>query len=176
MKKCFWLYGRSGSGKTTLARGLSTLMTGAMLPVFFIDGDIVRSGLSSDLGFSSSSRTENHRRMAHVAKIALDQGFNVVTASMAPEYCQRDVVGSVLGARLTWVYVSASDQVCEQRDTKGLYRSSRIGITQDFIGYPFEAPRESERRIVVDTSSQSVYSACNDLFDRLVTNGNFSDV
>lgn len=126
------------------------------IPVFFLDGDEMRSGLSSDLGFSTDARLENHRRIAEVAKLALDQGMNVVVATMAPEHRQRDVVSKVLGNRLVWIYIHAPLDVCVSRDPKGLYQKAKAGNVQDLLSFPFEVPRPQERENFIDTVAQNV--------------------
>lgn len=126
------------------------------IPVFFLDGDEMRSGLSSDLGFSTDARLENHRRIAEVAKLALDQGMNVVVATMAPEHRQRDVVSKVLGNRLVWIYIHAPLNVCVSRDPKGLYQKAKAGNVQDLLSFPFEVPRPQERENFIDTVAQNV--------------------
>lgn len=126
------------------------------LPVFLLDGDEMRSGLCSDLGFTTEARAENHRRIAEVAKLAAEQGFNVVVATMAPQHGQRDVVAEALGRKLVWIYVHASLDVCIQRDPKGLYSRARAGKVQRLTEFPFDAPRPEERANVIDTVAQDV--------------------
>ena len=96
LAKVFWLFGRCGAGKTTLARKLHDGFVDRSIPVFSLDGDDMRLGLCSDLGFTSEARVENHRRIAEVARLALEQGMNVVVATMAPQHSQRDVAARVL--------------------------------------------------------------------------------
>src|ERR687883_2163479 len=104
LTKVFWLFGRSGAGKTTLAERVRNGLADRKIPVFFIDGDEMRSGLCSDLQFTTEARVENHRRIAEVAKLAASQGLNVVVSTMAPQHSQRDVVVDVLQQRLVWIY------------------------------------------------------------------------
>src|ERR1043166_10235029 len=110
--KVFWLFGRSGAGKTTLAERLRNGLADRKIPVFLVDGGEMRSGLCSDLEFSSEARVENHRRIAEVAKLAANQGLNVVVSTMAPQHSQRDVVLDVLQQRLVWIFVHAPVGVC----------------------------------------------------------------
>ncbi|MEN9675715.1 MAG: hypothetical protein RIS76_1611 [Verrucomicrobiota bacterium] len=152
----FWLFGRSGAGKTTLANRLCQELRERSRPVVFIDGDLARSGLSSDLGFTPGSRTENHRRVAEVARLVCEQGITAVVATMAPEYEQRDLVQRVLGDRIVWVYVEAPLEECLRRDPKGLYRKAKDGKLNHLLDYPFETPRPQEREIVVNTTSAPV--------------------
>lgn len=156
ISKVFWLFGRSGAGKTTLARKLRGGLVDRGIPAFFLDGDDMRSGLCSDLGFSSEARVENHRRIAEVAKLALDQGMNVVVATMAPQHSQRDSVAKVLGNRLVWIYIHAPLDVCIARDPKGLYHRAQTGGVQDLLNFPFEVPRPPERENYIDTVAQGV--------------------
>ena len=156
ISKVFWLFGRSGAGKTTLARKLRDGFMDRGIPAFFLDGDDMRSGLCSDLGFSTESRVENHRRIAEVAKLALDQGMNVVVATMAPQHSQRDAVAKVLGNRLVWIYIHAPLDICISRDPKGLYQRAKTGNVQDLLNFPFEVPRPHERENYIDTVAQGV--------------------
>lgn len=116
----------------------------------------MRSGLCSDLGFTTESRVENHRRIAEVAKLALDQGMNVVVATMAPQHSQRDAVSKVLGNRLVWIYIHAPLDICVARDPKGLYQRAKAGTVTDLLTYPFEVPRPEERENYIDTVAQNV--------------------
>jgi adenylyl-sulfate kinase len=156
MTKVFWLFGRSGAGKTTMANRLREGIKDRKMPVAFIDGDLARSGLSSDLGFTAGSRTENHRRVAEVAKMVAEQNIIVIVATMAPEYEQRDLVAKILGERLVWVFVDAPLDECLRRDPKGLYRKAKAGQIQGLIEYPFETPREHEREVMINTTVGSL--------------------
>jgi adenylylsulfate kinase-like enzyme len=165
MTKVFWLFGRSGAGKTTLGKRLHQALLGRKLPVFFLDGDDLRSGLSSDLAFTPEGRLENHRRIAELAKLAVDQHLNAVVATMAPQYGHRDIVERVLGGRLVWIYVHAPLEACIQRDPKGLYRRALAGRLDNLLDFPFDAPRRREREHSVDTVAQNVESASQSILE-----------
>jgi adenylylsulfate kinase len=165
MTKVFWLYGRSGAGKTTLAKVLHRSLMDRKIPVFYLDGDEMRSGLCSDLVYSAEARLENHRRMAEVAKLAAGQHFNVVVSSMAPEHCQRDLVGKILGRQLTWIYVHAPLDVCIRRDPKGLYHRAQAGQLDKLLNYPFDVPRPHEREHYIDTVAQNVEAASEEILE-----------
>lgn len=165
MTKVFWLYGRSGAGKTTLARVLHRALLDRKIPVFYLDGDDLRSGLCSDLAFTPEARLENHRRLAEVAKLAAGQKLNVVVSSMAPQHCHRDLVTQTLGGCLKWIYVHAPLDVCMQRDPKGLYRRAQAGQLDRLINYPFDVPRPAEREYYIDTVAQNIEAASQDILE-----------
>ncbi len=156
MTKVFWLFGRCGAGKTTLAKCLHYGLKDRKIPVFFLDADDVRPTLCSDLGFTAEARVENHRRIAEVARVAAEQGLNVVAATMAPQHCQRDIVARVLNGRLVWIYIHAPLDVCTRRDPKGLYRSAQAGKLDRLLDFPFDVPRPGERENFIDTVAQNV--------------------
>jgi adenylylsulfate kinase len=163
LTKVFWLFGRCGAGKTTLARKLCEGFTDRGIPIFFLDGDEMRSGLCSDLGFTTEARLENHRRIAEVARLAAEQGTNVVVATMAPQHSQRDVAARVLGQRLVWIYIHAPLDVCITRDPKGLYERAKTGKVQDLLSFPFEVPRPHETENYIDTVAQNVEGCYNSI-------------
>ena len=169
MTKVFWLYGYSAAGKTTLAKRLRDSMADRGLPVAMLDGDDFRSGLCSDLGFGAEARTENHRRVAEMAKILAGQGIITVVATMAPEYQQRDVVAKVLGSQLTWVFIDAPLQLCMSRDPKGLYARAKQGKVANLLDYPFQTPRPDERHIVINTAAGGVEECANSLLESVMT-------
>ena len=151
-----WLTGLSGAGKSTLAMALERQLFDACRNVYVLDGDIVRGGLCSDLGFSPDDRVENIRRIGEVARIMADAGLLVIVAFISPFRADRDRVraGMPLG-RFTEVHVSTPLEVCEQRDTKGLYAKARAGELSDFTGIssPYEAPESPEVRLPTEQLS-----------------------
>ena len=142
-----WLTGLSGAGKSTLAMALEQRLFDAGRNVYVLDGDIVRGGLCSDLGFSLDDRVENIRRIGEVARIMADAGLLVIVAFISPFRADRDRVRAGMPpGRFTEVHVSTPLEVCEQRDTKGLYAKARAGELSDFTGIssPYEAPVSPE--------------------------------
>jgi adenylyl-sulfate kinase len=156
LTKVFWLFGRSGAGKSTLALRLREGLLNRGIPVIHLDGDDLRSTLSSDLGFQSEARLENHRRIAEIARLLSDQGLNVVVSTMAPEHQQRDLVARILGDKLMWFYIHAPLDVCMARDPKGLYQRAKEGQVKQLINYPFEVPRPQERENYINTIALGV--------------------
>jgi adenylyl-sulfate kinase len=172
--KVFWLYGRSGAGKTTLAKRLHAALLDRKIPVFYLDGDDLRSGLCMDLAFTPEARLENHRRIAEVAKLAAAQNLNVVVSSMAPQNGHRDIVRQTLGENLVWIYIDAPLEVCIQRDPKGLYRRAQDGKLDKLINYPFDAPRLDEREHYIDTVAQNIEVASRKILELVQRVSNLS--
>ncbi|OKL40430.1 adenylyl-sulfate kinase [Pontibacter flavimaris] len=151
-----WLTGLSGSGKSTLALRLEHHLFHLGYKVFLLDGDNIRNGLCRDLGFSKQDRKENMRRVAEVAKLMLDAGLVVICAFISPYREERELARQVVGPeRFTEVYINCSLQVCEQRDTKGLYAKARQGLIKDFTGIsaPYEAPQSPHLLLRTDRES-----------------------
>lgn len=136
----FWFIGRSAAGKTTLASRSVDELRSRGKAVVQLDGDQWRAGLSRDLGFSAEARTENHRRLAEVAKLISDQGILVVVASMGPLELHRSLAEKILGERVRWVFVDASLETCIRRDPKRLYQHALAGRVTQLLEFPFEPP------------------------------------
>lgn len=142
----FWLTGLSGAGKSTLAEGLHKNLLSRGAQVFVLDGDSIRRGLNSDLGYSQADRTENLRRIAEVAKFLAGEGALVVVAFITPTATDRRRVREIIGTPFHQVYVKAGLDVCEARDVKGLYAKARAGHIEDFTGISslWETPEASD--------------------------------
>jgi bifunctional enzyme CysN/CysC len=141
--KVIWFTGLSGAGKSTLANGLAATLHAQQRRSIILDGDQLRRGLNSDLGFSTAERIESMRRTMEVAKLMLDAGLVVLVALIAPFRRERELARARIGAEnFLEVYVSTSLAICEQRDTKGLYASARSGKLTDMTGIDsaFEVP------------------------------------
>lgn len=171
--KVFWLFGRSAAGKTTLAKRLHQKLKDRNIPVFYLDGDEMRSGLNADLGFNDEARLENHRRIAEIAHLAANQGFNLVVSTMAAQQNHRDVVQKILGAKLVWLYVHAPLEECIRRDPKGLYRKAKAGQVMQLLDYPFDKPRPHEQENYIDTVAVNVEDCCQSILE--VVNRHLSD-
>lgn len=155
-----WLTGLSGSGKSTVAMNLEAALHERGHSCFVLDGDNVRHGLCSDLGFSSRDRSENIRRVAEVAALMNDAGLIVITAFISPFRADRATARKIIGPeRFMEVYLNAPLSVCEDRDPKGLYKKARAGKIPDFTGIdsPYEAPEMPD--LVVETDKLTVESA-----------------
>jgi len=144
-----WLTGLSGSGKSTVAAACEARLVAFDRPAYVLDGDNVRHGLNSDLGFSSADRAENVRRVGHVARLMADAGIVALVPLISPYRADRDLVRSIhVAADLPFleVFVDTPIELCEQRDPKGLYAKARAGEITGFTGIddPYEAPAAPE--------------------------------
>jgi bifunctional enzyme CysN/CysC len=156
-----WLTGLSGAGKSTIATDLERELFNAGKHAFVLDGDNIRHGLCSDLGFSPDDRKENIRRVGEIARLFADAGVICITAFISPYRSDRDMVRKMAKAgQFVEVYVNAPVEVCEQRDPKGLYAKARANEIKDFTGVsaPYEAPLKPEVQLHTDklTIAESV--------------------
>ena len=141
--KVIWLTGLSGSGKSTIALSLENILFNKGYFVQVLDGDNIRMGISSNLGFSQEDRQENIRRISETAKLFLEAGIITICSFVSPTRKIREIPKNLLGEDdFIEIHVSASLDVCEKRDVKGLYKKARAGVIKDFTGIssPFEAP------------------------------------
>ncbi len=153
-----WFTGLPCSGKTTLARLLSDVYKERGLRHILLDGDIVRQGINSDLGFSIEDRAENIRRVAEVNKLLLQSGVHVINCFITPTEAIRRRLKAVLqGYLFHEIYLDTPLHICEQRDVKGMYAKARKGIIRDFTGVdsPFEAPKDAFLRLNTDQITEN---------------------
>ena len=149
-----WFTGLSGAGKSTLAHAVEERLHQSEIRTFVFDGDNVRHGLCSDLGFSDVDRQENIRRIGEMSKLIIEAGVVAMTAFISPFRADRDRVRALAGdGDFIEVYCRASVEECEARDVKGLYAKARAGEIKAFTGIssPYEEPEAPE--LVVDTGS-----------------------
>ena len=145
-----WFTGLSGSGKSTLAYATEHALVARGVNAFVLDGDNVRFGLNADLGFAPEDRTENIRRIGHVARLLVDAGVVVLCAFVSPYREDRDRVRALHDdGRFAEVFVDVPLEVAEARDVKGLYARARAGEIEEFTGIsaPYEEPAHPELRI-----------------------------
>jgi adenylylsulfate kinase len=166
----FWFYGLSGSGKTTLATALEQRLTQHGYKTKILDGDNIRGGLNSDLGFSDADREENIRRIAHVAKLFVDAGVVVICSFITPKRAFRELARNTVGKEVFQaVYTSASYETCEKRDVHGLYAKAREGKIANFTGHRsgFEPPVAGDTDWIIDTDAESEEESLQALIRRI---------
>jgi adenylyl-sulfate kinase len=160
----FWFFGLSGAGKSTLATELAARLRSQGRPVLMLDGDALRAGLCRDLGFSDESRTENIRRAAEVAKLAVMQGLVVVAAFITPREDLRRLAREIIGRdHLDLIWVDAPLAVCQQRDPKGLYKQSAIGKLPLLTGINSVFEQSTGHDLQVRTDLHAVVELCREL-------------
>jgi adenylyl-sulfate kinase len=148
-----WLTGLSGSGKTTLSESLNQLILRKGYFTKMFDGDVIRTGLNSDLGFSTEDRFENIRRIAEVAKMFSDSGLIVLCSFISPTHDVREMAKKIIGEdRFVEVFINCPLEICEMRDVKGLYKKYRLGMIKNFTGFdsPYEAPLHPDIELRTD--------------------------
>lgn len=158
--KVIWFTGLSGAGKSTLANALALALHAQQRHTYILDGDTLRRGLNSDLGFTAADRVENMRRTMEVARLMLDAGLVVMVALISPFRRERELARAQIGGdNFLEVYVSTPLQTCEQRDTKGLYALARSGRLANMTGIDsaFEAPAAPE--LVLDCAITPLHEA-----------------
>jgi adenylylsulfate kinase len=168
-----WLYGLSGSGKSTIANEVERVLHGEGRMTVILDGDNLRTGLNSNLGFSDEDRTENVRRVAETAKLLAGQGVIVLVSVITPLRRHRAAAREIIGPDFHEIYVKADFETCAERDPKGLYAKAKEGKIGQFTGKDsgFEEPEDPA--LLLDTQARSIDQCAADLLGywRSVTDG-----
>ncbi len=163
-----WFTGLSGSGKSTVAIALEQLLTERGYLCRILDGDNIRCGINSDLGFSSADRTENIRRIAHICNLFNQTGIVTLACFVSPTNELRELARQIIGDNdFELVYISTPLTECSRRDVKGLYAKAQRGEIADFTGIsaPFEEPVDAD--ITIDTTGRRVESCAEEIFSHI---------
>ena len=167
-----WFTGLSGSGKSTMAHAVEDRLHKSGATTFVLDGDNVRHGLCSDLGFSDADRIENIRRIGEVAKLLTESGVITLTAFISPFKEDRNAARKLLPhGDFLEIYCHCPIEVCEERDVKGLYKKARSGEIPFFtgIGSPYEEPEKPE--LVIKTHEKSLEESVNAVIQLMTQRG-----
>ena len=167
-----WFTGLSGAGKSTLAHAVEEELHQNGYRTFVLDGDNIRHGLCSDLGFTPEDRIENIRRVGEVAKLFMQAGIIVLTAFISPYRVERERVrGLVEHGDFIEIYCDSPVEICESRDVKGLYKKARAGLIPEFTGIssPYETPLNPE--LIVSTGKTSLGSCVRQVISELKLRG-----
>uniref|UniRef100_W5MGK4 3'-phosphoadenosine 5'-phosphosulfate synthase 2b n=1 Tax=Lepisosteus oculatus TaxID=7918 RepID=W5MGK4_LEPOC len=154
-----WLTGLSGAGKTTIGFALEEYLVSHAIPCYSLDGDNIRHGLNKNLGFTSTDREENIRRIAEVAKLFADAGLVCITSFISPYTKDRNEARKIhesAGLPFFEVFINAPLDVCESRDVKGLYKKARAGEIKGFTGIDSEYEKPEAPELVLKTGEESV--------------------
>ena len=166
---CLWFTGLSGSGKSTLANELEKKLFEMGKRTYILDGDNLRLGLNSDLGFTDSDRVENIRRVTEVAKLMVDAGLIVLVTFISPFDRDRKIARSKFEeGEFIEIYLNTPLEECERRDPKGLYKKARAGMLKNFTGIdsPYEPPSNPD--ITIHPTSN-----LDELINRLILSHSF---
>lgn len=164
-----WMCGLSGSGKSTIANAVERVLHQQGRFTVILDGDNLRTGLNTNLGFSDEDRLENIRRIAEVTKILIENGAIVFISAITPRGELRDLARGIVGEKnLFEVYVKASYEACEKRDVKGLYAKAARGEIQHFTGKDgsFEPPQNPN--LTLDTEVLAIEDAAIELLEAIL--------
>jgi adenylylsulfate kinase len=171
-----WMCGLSGAGKSTLANLLDQELALRGHISHVIDGDVIRNGLNKGLGFSYEDRYENLRRVAEVAKLFTHCGVIAVVSFISPTNSIRKMAKDIIGPDdFHEVFINAPLEICERRDTKGLYKQAREGKLSDFTGIdsPFEPPENPD--LVIDTGTHSIEECLQKLLAYVLPRVNYKN-
>ncbi len=155
-----WFTGLSGSGKSTIANAVEQALFDMHLHTYVLDGDAIRTGLNTGLGFSEADRSENLRRIAEVGKLFVDAGTITLAAFISPLQKDRNQVREIIGKEHFYeIFVDTPLDICEQRDVKGLYKKARAGEIKNFTGIdaPYEKPQNPD--LTIKTEEESISQA-----------------
>ncbi|MEY3746738.1 MAG: hypothetical protein RL194_197 [Pseudomonadota bacterium] len=167
-----WFTGLSSAGKSTLAHAVEEELHRLGCRTFVLDGDNIRHGLSSNLGFSDADRRENIRRIAETAKLMMEAGIVTMAAFISPFRDDREAARKLMPhGDFIEIYCSASLEVCEKRDVKGMYKRARAGEIQHYtaIDSPYEIPENPE--LVIDTGEVSLQQSVDQVMQLLTERG-----
>ena len=165
-----WFTGLSGSGKSTLAHSVEEILFSKGCRTYVLDGDNVRHGLTSNLGFSNEDRKENIRRIGEVTKLMMEAGLIVMTAFISPFREDRIAVRNLISdGDFIEIYCKASLETCEARDLKGLYKRARLGEIKNYTGInsPYEIPDNPE--LIIDIDKESLEESVSKIVSFLQT-------
>ena len=161
--KCIWLTGLSGSGKTTIAIELERKLFDMGYFVQILDGDNIRSGISNNLDFSNSDRFENIRRISEVSKLFVNSGIITINCFVSPTEEIRSEARKIIGKdNFIGIFVNTDIEICEKRDTKGLYKKARKGKIKNFTGISSKFERPDNTFFEID-ATKNIVETLNDL-------------
>lgn len=167
-----WLTGLSGSGKSTIAKELEKKLFAMKKTAYILDGDNVRHGLCSDLGFSDEDRAENIRRVSELAALFADAGLVTITAFISPFAADRAKARKLLPeGRFFEVFVDAPFELCRERDPKGLYKKAESGKIASFTGIDSGYEKPGKPELILETGNITVKESAGKIISLLEKGG-----
>lgn len=169
--KVLWFTGLSGSGKSTIANEVEIILAKNKVHTYILDGDNIRKGINKDLDFSEESRKENLRRIGEIAHLFVDAGIMVLASFISPFETDRQKIKELVGKEnFIEIFVNCPLEICEKRDTKGLYAKARKGEIKNFTGIdsPFEVPKNPQ--IIIKSNEETVVESTDKILTYLKNN------
>lgn len=169
--KVLWFTGLSGSGKSTIANEVEIILAKNKVHTYILDGDNIRKGINKDLDFSEESRKENLRRIGEIAHLFVDAGIMVLASFISPFETDRQKIKELVGKEnFIEIFVNCPLEICEKRDTKGLYAKARKGEIKNFTGIdsPFEVPKNPQ--IIIKSNEETVAESTDKILTYLKNN------
>lgn len=166
--KVLWFTGLSGSGKSTIAAALEHELNKNGFYTIVLDGDNIRNGINSNLGFREEDRLENIRRIAEISKLFVENGAIVICCFVSPTNDLRQLAQNILGEDFYQIFIDTPIEVCEKRDVKGLYAKARKGEIPHFTGIsaPFENPITPN--LIIQTNEKSVEQNMMEILNKIL--------
>jgi adenylylsulfate kinase len=162
-----WLTGRPAAGKSTISKHMYNTLSSLGHNVFLLDGDDMRLGLSSDLGFSLEDRGENIRRAAEVCKMLNKRGFLVIATFISPIEKDRLIAKDIIGENFREIYIKASLGECKKRDPKGLYKKVELGEIKNFTGIDSIYEEPTNPFLIIETEKQSAETSSRTIINKI---------
>lgn len=165
--KLLWFTGLSGSGKSTVANALDLRLNEIGKATYLLDGDNIRLGINSDLGFSKQDRNENIRRISEIGKLFVDSGLITIACFISPLKANREMARSTIGNDFIEIFVDCPLEECEKRDPKNLYKKARLGEIKNFTGISSTYEKPENPEIVINTKEQTLDQCVDQILDYL---------
>lgn len=163
-----WLMGLSGAGKSTIATGLEAKLNENGFFTFAMDGDLIRSGISSDLTFTEADRLENIRRVVEISKMLVQKDIITICSFITPLQKQRALCREILNDQYFEVFVDCPVSICENRDVKGLYKKARTNEIPNFTGINADFELPDNANLVLNSHKDSPEECVESVFSAII--------
>ncbi|WP_316827405.1 adenylyl-sulfate kinase [Pedobacter miscanthi] len=164
-----WLFGLSGSGKTTISTLLKEKLEKEGFFTVTLDGDVLRSGINKDLGFSESDRAENIRRAAEIAKLMLTNNIITICSFITPLKDHRTLAAEIIGKEYFEVYLDCPLAICQERDVKGLYKNAGLNLIKNFTGVSAKFEPAINANLMIETHKESPVESRDKVFAEIIS-------
>lgn len=164
-----WLFGLSGSGKTTISTLLKEKLEDEGYFTVTLDGDVLRTGINKDLGFSESDRAENIRRAAEIAKLMLKKDIITICSFITPLEQHRALAAEIIGEHYFEVFLDCPLAICQERDVKGLYKNAGLNLIQNFTGVSARFEPAVKADLIIKTHKENPHQSSDRVFSEIIS-------